>query len=90
MDEDGVGDACDDDDDDDGILDTADNCPLTGNASQDDLLDDDAVASTKFPFTEFVSRNSLSSGVCEFDRFPPVRFPIVGPPAPGRARPGRS
>jgi hypothetical protein len=40
LDNDGQGDACDDDDDADGIDDVDDNCVLAGNASQDDQDDD--------------------------------------------------
>ncbi|WP_370390180.1 choice-of-anchor B family protein [uncultured Winogradskyella sp.] len=39
-DNDGLGDACDDDDDNDGIPDTEDNCPLTSNPDQEDLDND--------------------------------------------------
>ena len=34
---DGLGDACDPDDDNDGVLDTADNCPVDSNPGQADL-----------------------------------------------------
>lgn len=37
LDQDGLGDACDDDDDDDGVLDVADNCPAAWNPTQADL-----------------------------------------------------
>ena len=36
MDDDGSGDACDDDDDNDGVADTSDNCPTTSNPDQTD------------------------------------------------------
>ncbi len=39
-DEDGQGDACDDDDDNDGIPDGLDNCPILGNPAQTDQNDD--------------------------------------------------
>jgi choice-of-anchor B domain-containing protein len=39
-DNDGFGDACDDDDDNDGILDENDNCPLLANPDQEDADDD--------------------------------------------------
>ena len=39
-DNDGIGNACDDDDDNDGIPDTQDNCPLTANADQADSDND--------------------------------------------------
>lgn len=39
-DDDGIGDACDDDDDNDGVLDTEDNCPLNPNADQLDSDND--------------------------------------------------
>ena len=39
-DDDGAGDACDDDDDNDGVPDGDDNCPLTENADQADADDD--------------------------------------------------
>ena len=42
LDNDGAGDACDDDDDGDGKLDDVDNCPLAGNADQQDSDDDGA------------------------------------------------
>jgi hypothetical protein len=40
LDNDGLGDVCDDDDDADGALDTSDNCPLVANADQNDLDND--------------------------------------------------
>lgn len=39
-DNDGIGDACDDDDDNDGILDVNDNCPLVANPDQEDSDND--------------------------------------------------
>lgn len=36
LDNDGIGDVCDDDDDNDGVLDINDNCPLTSNPLQED------------------------------------------------------
>ena len=41
-DQDGAGDACDDDDDNDGVLDEDDNCPMTANNDQADFDGDDA------------------------------------------------
>ncbi|MBN1417124.1 MAG: thrombospondin type 3 repeat-containing protein [Bacteroidales bacterium] len=37
LDDDGIGDVCDDDDDGDGIADAIDNCPLVSNSSQADM-----------------------------------------------------
>jgi uncharacterized delta-60 repeat protein len=77
-DNDGLGDACDDDDDGDGVLDTSDNCPLNSNSNQLDTdgdaqgnvcdADDDndgvSDVTDKFPL------NAAASSDTDVDTFP--------------------
>jgi choice-of-anchor B domain-containing protein len=63
-DNDGFGDACDDDDDDDGILDENDNCPLLANPDQEDA-DNDGIGDACDDSTiqpQFPCVNGLANG----------------------------
>ena len=76
-DNDGFGDACDQDDDDDGILDEMDNCPTTPNPNQEDadndgigdICDDDTVA-PQFPCVDGFANGHPCNGIDLMSQIP--------------------
>ena len=83
-DNDGFGDACDDDDDNDGILDGDDNCPLTANSNQLDTdndgigdVCDDSTVQAQFPCVDGFANGYPCDG---FDLMSEISIEELGGP----------